>query len=94
MLIDGGRCEECVKQGKSRPNQGYIVHHKTPLTEANIKDPNIALNEDNLMYVCKDCHDEYEGHGLPAKPRGRPKGSYEIKPICKFDALGNPIMTR
>ena len=84
MLIDGGRCEECVKQGKSRPNQGYIVHHKIPLTEANIKDPNIALNEDNLMYVCKECHDEYEGHGIKKR----------TKTLCSFDVNGKPIMKR
>ena len=50
-----GLCEECAKRGKVVP--GYIVHHKTKLTRENINDPDIALNWDNLMYVCKDCHD-------------------------------------
>ena len=50
MLIDGGRCEMCGQ------DQGYIIHHKTELSESNINDPDITLNPKNLMYVCHDCH--------------------------------------
>ena len=58
MLIDGGLCEECHEE------QGYILHHKILLTEQNINNPNISLNHSNLKYVCKKCHDQYEGHGV------------------------------
>lgn len=77
-LIDGGLCEECKK------NPGYIVHHKITLTQDNINNPEISLNHEHMKYVCKDCHDMYDGHGLN-------KG---IKPLCVFDDNGQPISLR
>lgn len=76
--IDGGLCEECC----DRP--GYIVHHRITLTENNITDPDICLNENHLEYVCKICHDMFEGHGLNKR----------IKPLCRFDENGQPIPMR
>ena len=32
------------------------VHHKIRLTPDNIKNPDIALNFDNLEALCEDCH--------------------------------------
>jgi 5-methylcytosine-specific restriction enzyme A len=55
-----GLCERCYSKNKIKP--GYIVHHKTLLTLANIDDPSVTLNHSNLYYVCKDCHEE-EHHG-------------------------------
>ena len=65
LMIDGGLCEECHDQ------QGYIVHHKITINESNVNDCDVVLNEKNLMYVCKACHDAYEGHGpvVTEKPR-------------------------
>ena len=77
-MIDGGMCEECGK------NLGYILHHKIVLTKENINNPDVSLNHDNLEYVCKDCHDKFDGHGV----------GKEIKPLCVFDAEGNPISMR
>lgn len=75
-LIDGGLCEECHDE------QGYIVHHKIHLTPRNISDPNITLNHSNLKYVCKNCHDCYEGHGA----------HNNHKPLnVLFDANGMPL---
>lgn len=34
-----------------------IVHHKEHLTDTNIDDINISLNPDNLIGVCKQCHE-------------------------------------
>lgn len=50
----GGLCEMCLAKGIYKP--GYIVHHKIYLTEDNYKDPSIALNSENLIYVCEPCH--------------------------------------
>ena len=50
----GGLCERCLEQGKYTP--GEIVHHIEPLTAKNINDPNVSLNWNNLMLVCRDCH--------------------------------------
>jgi len=49
ILRANGLCERC-----ERP--GYIVHHIIELTPDNVTDPMIALNTDNLEYVCLDCH--------------------------------------
>ena len=76
LLIDGGLCEECHKA------QGYIVHHKVYITEKNINNPLITLNEENLLYVCKQCHDSYEGHGI---------GQYKNRLKVVFDENGMPI---
>lgn len=38
-----------------------IVHHKIELDNNNVYDDSIALNEDNLIGVCKWCH-EHECH--------------------------------
>lgn len=74
--IDGGMCEECRQQ------LGYIVHHKKKLTEDNISNPDISLNHKYLEYVCKSCHDEFEGHFTGHKKQ-------EI--IVIFDSNGQPI---
>ncbi|HBA50077.1 MAG TPA: HNH endonuclease [Lachnospiraceae bacterium] len=63
ILVDGGLCEECHEK------PGHIVHHRISLTLDNIKNPEISLNHKNLEYVCKDCHDRFEGHGLGAAYR-------------------------
>ena len=76
--IDGGICEEC------HDNVGYIVHHRLALTKENISDPEIALNEANLEYVCKTCHDEFDGHGVGRRP-------HKLPPIVLFDDSGMPI---
>lgn len=79
ISVDGGVCEECRRQ------QGYIVHHEITLTPDNVNDPNISLNHRKMKYVCKDCHDEYEGHGV---------GHRKVKPLCIFDENGQPISLR
>ena len=38
-----------------------IVHHKIYLDNANVYDDSIALDENNLEGICKDCH-ELEHH--------------------------------
>lgn len=77
--MDGGMCEECSSE------QGCIVHHEVTLTPENIKNPDIALNHKLMKYVCKRCHDQYEGHGV---------GNKKVKPLCVFDKYGQPISLR
>lgn len=66
----GGLCEQCLSRGLYVP--GEIVHHKTEITPANITDPRVTLNFDNLELLCRSCHAEMHG--------GRPK-RYEVDPI-------------
>ena len=72
--IDGGLCEACHKE------PGYIVHHKKHLDAIRIHDPQYALSFDNLMYVCKHCHDVIHGYG----------GSMKRPSRVIFDANGQP----
>lgn len=78
ILIDGGLCEVCKEK------IGYIVHHKIPLTPANINDENITLSFGNLQYDCKECHDREDVH-----PFVKDK---TVK--CWFDENGNPVSNR
>lgn len=67
IAIDGGRCQLCHEA------QGYIVHHKQELDPQNIMDADVALNHDNLMYLCQDCHNKVHGKIQPSviMPDGR-----------------------
>lgn len=49
-------CERCLSQGIIK--RGEIVHHIRPLNSQNINDPEISLNWNNLMLVCRKCHTE------------------------------------
>lgn len=55
----GGLCERCLTKGLYVP--GAIVHHNIHITAANINEPMITLNFDNLELVCRDCHAELHG---------------------------------
>lgn len=60
MASTGFLCEICGEVGE-------IVHHKIPLTEANMHNQRISLAIENLQLVCRSCHkrihDELEGKG-------------------------------
>lgn len=79
-LVDGGLCEVC------RERTGFIVHHKISLDSSNVNMPEISLNHSNLMYVCKECHDKFEGHFEAS--RGRARKAREI--TVQFDENGDP----
>ena len=71
----GGLCEKCLAQGLI--SAGEIVHHKRPITQANISNPDITLSWDNLQLLCRPCHEKVhrrtqlrytfdeEGHVIP-----------------------------
>jgi len=60
MTSAGYLCEVCG-------GVGGIVHHKIPLTEANMQNPKISIGNENLQLVCRSCHkrihDELDGKG-------------------------------
>lgn len=49
-----GMCERCGAIGEE-------VHHKIRLTVENVNDTSISLNQDNLEFLCKDCHNDEHG---------------------------------
>lgn len=75
IAIDGGLCEVC------HYNLGDTVHHKTWLTDENVDDPEIALNEKNFCLICRDCH------AKERDPKAQRTGRYY------FDSDGNIVPT-
>lgn len=52
---DNGLCQKCLTDtGEIVP--GDEVHHKIWLRPTNINNPDITLNPDNLILLCRDCH--------------------------------------
>ena len=70
-------CERCRKE------PGYIVHHRIHITPMNINNPDITLNERNLQFVCKNCHEIIHGYCGMQKNEHRE---------FTFDQDGNPIL--
>lgn len=68
-----GLCEVCLAKGIYKP--GEIVHHKIVLSPQNINQPEVTLNHENLMLVCRDCHADQH----------KPKKRYKV------DELGRVI---
>jgi 5-methylcytosine-specific restriction endonuclease McrA len=61
-------CQAAVMQSKNHTCErcghlALIVHHKIHIAPANIDDPNITLNWDNLQALCLDCHNAEHGNG-------------------------------
>lgn len=52
LARDKHACQECRKQG--RYSTAVIVHHIKHLQD----EPGLALTDDNLESVCKDCHEK------------------------------------
>lgn len=67
----GGRCERCGDVGTE-------VHHIIHLTSENVDNPEISINQDNLLLLCKECHNkEHE--------------RFTDKKDYKFDEDGNMV---
>ncbi|MEG0900290.1 MAG: HNH endonuclease [Oscillospiraceae bacterium] len=49
---DNNECQLCKLKGKF--NRGNIVHHKQHLKNR----PDLAMDDNNLITVCFDCHEE------------------------------------
>lgn len=54
MQRDHRLCVDCLMEGLYTPAEE--VHHIIELTPENISDPRIALDESNLVSLCKECH--------------------------------------
>ena len=55
-----GRCEKCGGIGEE-------VHHIIELTPENINNPEITLGKNNLILLCKDCHNKEHNRFKKAK---------------------------
>jgi 5-methylcytosine-specific restriction endonuclease McrA len=64
-----------------------VVHHKIPLTETNVSDPDISLNPERLIALCNDCHTEvHKQLGI-----GAMNGACIEEPRVGFDSEGNVV---
>lgn len=50
-----GVCDHCGKDFSTDTSQ-LIAHHKEHLTDDNLKDPNVALDPQNIEILCAHCH--------------------------------------
>ena len=53
-------CERCAAKGMISPAEQ--VHHKTYLTQDNLRDPEVALDHKNLEALCRECHQQEHRH--------------------------------
>lgn len=49
-----GLCEKCKEKDIIRP--GENLHHIEHLTEENVKDAKVSLNDEKVIYLCIECH--------------------------------------
>ena len=56
---DAYLCQDCLKAGRITPAEE--VHHIQELTPENITDPSVSLSLDNLISVCRECHQARHG---------------------------------
>lgn len=54
LMRDKYLCVLCAKEG--RVTNADVVHHKIHLSEDNVDNPEIALNDKNLMSLCAEHH--------------------------------------
>lgn len=52
-------CVDCLRRDMITPAEE--VHHIIELTPENINDPSISLNLDNLVSLCRECHQKRHG---------------------------------
>lgn len=68
MATVNGLCEECAKHGIIKAAD--IVHHIIELDDEKARDPEFALNFDNLEAVCIECHNKlHYGKNTPKRYR-------------------------
>lgn len=63
IIKRGPKCARCGKDMTFNTAE-LIGHHIIPLTKDNVRNPEVALNPDNVELICFDCHNaEHERFG-------------------------------
>ena len=81
-----GMCELCERPGEE-------VHHEIFLTAKNIDDPNITLNADNCILLCKKCHNIQHNKAYNLHKEKIRKMETTRRDLC-FDESGNLIQRK
>lgn len=58
-------CVDCLREGRITPAEE--VHHIIALSQANVNDPRISLNLNNLKSLCRECHKRYDPKRIPKR---------------------------
>lgn len=74
IVAANGRCEKCGALGEE-------VHHIIHLIPDNVSDPEVSLNQKNLILLCKECHNKEHGR-------------FESVKKCMFDSNGDLISVK
>jgi len=80
-----GLCEICGSPGEE-------VHHVIYLTEDNIDDPDITLNANNVLLLCKRCHNQE--HERTYQMRRFQQIRNKSNDIYTFDEDGNLVVNK
>jgi hypothetical protein len=65
-MESGGKCAMC---GRIFPLSELRTHHITELTIDNVDNVAVALNPDNIIVICHDCHNEVHNRFGSAKTK-------------------------
>lgn len=71
-------CQECNKPNSSE------VHHIKYVTDTNVTDPAITLNENNLTLLCRECHNKVHNRFRPIRHAAEGRR-------VMFDSEGNVV---
>ena len=74
---DRGLCVDCLARGIVTAAEE--VHHIKPITPKNIDQPEITLNPDNLICLCKECHKASHANREPKRYRVSKSGKVETR---------------
>ena len=82
LMRDRYTCTRCH-------NPAQEVHHIIRLSADNINDPNITLNPDNLISLCKECHfAEHKAEKEAGKRKANGKSYGDCREGFHFDENG------
>ena len=69
-----GLCEKCGGIGK-------VTHHIKHITEDSVNDVSVTLAEDNLIYLCQDCHAAVHSNTVSTRDDVKFNSSGELEKI-------------
>lgn len=85
----GGICERCYEKGLIR--HGEHVHHIIHLTPDNVSDPNISTSFDNLILLCRECHEaehlEEKSHAMREAMKHKSRKRFTVNAAGKVEAI-------
>ena len=82
LMRDNYLCQICGKPAEE-------VHHKIHLTPRNVHDMQVALDPDNLISLCRDCHFTQHKRDIAARARrARSRARVLREDGCYFDQNG------